>query len=214
MGMYMVTVNGYSIPVTFANIRGAKLYGKWGTFEVKCNPSIPRESIILFIESRREWMEQHLQEHENSINKFKEQIKQHNYTLQRYDKSQLKHLIRLAVRKYQSRRGCVGNITINTTMRKNWATCSAKNNLTFNHRMCYLPPHLIDYIVYHEMCHLTVKSHNAEFYKLIMEEYPSYEDYDLELASYNYMITLRLHEEKVKQCKEYGLKEIMMEGIV
>lgn len=206
--MYILQIDDYEIPVLFdSKIKGAKLYGKWDTFEVKCNPSIPRKSILEFINSRKKWMKNHIKQNNDNINKFREQINLHDYQLQDHNKEGFKKIIQSIVKKFKNKRGVVGRISINNSMKKNWATCSSKHNLTFNPIMCYLPEHLIEYIVYHEMCHLSVPSHNTDFYNLIIEEYPDYEDYDLELASYNYLITLRAHDDKIRQCKDGLLNE-------
>ena len=65
--------------------------------------------------------------------------------------------------------------------RRCWGSCSSLKNLNFNYRILFLPPHLQDYIVVHELCHLEELNHGKEFWNLIQRQIPHYEDYIKEL---------------------------------
>lgn len=53
--------------------------------------------------------------------------------------------------------------------RRNWGSCSSKNNISLNLQMMKLPNHLIDYILLHELVHTDVKNHSPEFWKRLDE---------------------------------------------
>ena len=55
-------------------------------------------------------------------------------------------------------------ITIRNNKR-NWGSCSAKNNISLNLQMMKLPDDLIDYILLHELVHTKIKNHGPEFWK-------------------------------------------------
>lgn len=58
--------------------------------------------------------------------------------------------------------------------RRCWGSCSANKNLNFNYKILFLPPHLADYIIVHELCHLVHLHHGKEFWDLVAEQIPEY----------------------------------------
>ena len=56
--------------------------------------------------------------------------------------------------------------------RKRWGSCAPDGTLRFNWRVMMLEPALIDYIVVHELAHLTVKNHSADFWELVSKVMP------------------------------------------
>jgi len=49
--------------------------------------------------------------------------------------------------------------------RRNWGSCSSKNNISLNLQMMKLPDKLIDYILLHELVHTKIKNHGPEFWR-------------------------------------------------
>lgn len=73
--------------------------------------------------------------------------------------------------------------------RTRWGSCSSKQNLNFNYRIIFLPPHLADYIIVHEVCHLLELNHGPQFWALVARACPEYVAHIHELRSIN-MYTL------------------------
>lgn len=67
--------------------------------------------------------------------------------------------------------------------RRCWGSCSAKKNLNFNYKVIFLPHHLADYIIVHELCHLTHLHHGQEFWDLVEEQLPDYKERLAELRA-------------------------------
>ncbi|MFA6608682.1 MAG: SprT family zinc-dependent metalloprotease [Candidatus Paceibacterota bacterium] len=67
------------------------------------------------------------------------------------------------------------NISIKNT-KSRWGSCSKKGNLNFNYKIALLPPHLADYIVVHELCHLGELNHSQNFWNLVSKTLPHHKE--------------------------------------
>ena len=56
--------------------------------------------------------------------------------------------------------------------RQRWGSCAPDGTLRFNWRAVMLPPALIEYIVVHELIHLTIKTHSTDFWALVSKAMP------------------------------------------
>lgn len=57
-----------------------------------------------------------------------------------------------------------------------WGSCGAKNNLNFAWRLIMCPLSVIDYVVVHELSHITYKNHSPAFWARVKTVLPTYED--------------------------------------
>jgi len=81
--------------------------------------------------------------------------------------------------------GCsYGRVAIRD-QRTRWGSCSSKQNLNFNYRIVFLPQHLADYIIVHELCHLLELNHGPQFWSHVARTMPAYEAHILELRALN-----------------------------
>lgn len=62
-----------------------------------------------------------------------------------------------------------------------WGSCSKIGNLNFNYRISLLPPHLSDYIIVHELCHVAELNHSRKFWNLVAKTIPRHAEFRKEL---------------------------------
>jgi predicted metal-dependent hydrolase len=58
--------------------------------------------------------------------------------------------------------------------RTRWASCSATGAMSFNWRLLLAPEPVLDYVVWHEVCHLEVMDHSPRFWSLVSRHCPDY----------------------------------------
>lgn len=69
--------------------------------------------------------------------------------------------------------------------RTRWGSCSSLGNLNFNYRILFLPQHLQDYLIVHELCHLAEMNHSHRFWARVAEMVPEYRVYRRELRAFD-----------------------------
>jgi predicted metal-dependent hydrolase len=55
-----------------------------------------------------------------------------------------------------------------------WASCSRTGAMSFNWRLLLAPEPVLDYVVWHEVCHLQVMDHSPRFWALLAARCPGY----------------------------------------
>jgi predicted metal-dependent hydrolase len=60
--------------------------------------------------------------------------------------------------------------------RTRWGSCSSSGAMSFNWRLLLAPEPVLDYVVWHEACHLRVMDHSPRFWALVRRHCPGYEE--------------------------------------
>jgi predicted metal-dependent hydrolase len=58
--------------------------------------------------------------------------------------------------------------------RTRWASCARDGAMSFNWRLLLAPEHVLDYVVWHEVCHLEVADHSPQFWALLERRCPGW----------------------------------------
>jgi predicted metal-dependent hydrolase len=58
--------------------------------------------------------------------------------------------------------------------RTRWGSCSTTGAMSFNWRLLLAPPEILDYVVWHEACHLVQMDHSPRFWSLLERHVPGY----------------------------------------
>jgi predicted metal-dependent hydrolase len=58
--------------------------------------------------------------------------------------------------------------------RTRWASCSPTGRMSFNWRLLLAPEEILDYVVWHEVCHLEILDHSRAFWRLLGSRRPSW----------------------------------------
>ncbi|MGN1148530.1 MAG: M48 family metallopeptidase [Lachnospiraceae bacterium] len=78
-----------------------------------------------------------------------------------------------------------------------WGSCSQTGTLSFNYRLMMAPPAVIDYVIVHELCHLTHMNHSKAFWNKVANVMPDYKirkqwlkEHGAELTEAHYLLSL------------------------
>ncbi|NLL76797.1 MAG: M48 family metallopeptidase [Clostridiales bacterium] len=71
-----------------------------------------------------------------------------------------------------------------------WGSCSSKGTLSFNWRLMLAPPAVLDYVIVHELCHLTHMNHSRDFWECVGTILPDYKKHKKWLKEHGHELTL------------------------
>ena len=69
--------------------------------------------------------------------------------------------------------------------RTRWGSCNSKREVRLNWRLLQAPPHLINYVICHELAHLKEMNHSAKFWAVVASIYPDYKTAEKELKAWS-----------------------------
>ncbi len=78
-----------------------------------------------------------------------------------------------------------------------WGSCSSRGTLSFNYRLIFAPAKVLDYVVVHELCHLTHMNHSKDFWDMVASVMPDYKDCKNWLKNHGHELTLENHLAKL-----------------
>jgi len=71
-----------------------------------------------------------------------------------------------------------------------WGSCSSNGAMSFNWRLLLAPEEVLDYVVWHEACHLLVMDHSPAFWALVQARVPGWREQARWLRRYGPTLTL------------------------
>lgn len=71
-----------------------------------------------------------------------------------------------------------------------WGSCSSRGTLSFNYRLIFAPARVLDYVVVHELCHLTHMNHSRDFWNMVASVMPEYKVHRLWLKEHGQELNL------------------------
>ncbi|HWY79430.1 MAG TPA: SprT family zinc-dependent metalloprotease [Candidatus Sulfotelmatobacter sp.] len=77
-----------------------------------------------------------------------------------------------------------------TTAETRWGSCSSNRTLNFNWKLVMAPIEVIDYVITHELAHLTELNHSRAFWETIRKMYPLYREYRTWLKRNGHILTV------------------------
>ena len=140
-----------------------------GAVQVRCPSRMPKWQIQQFVDSKKSWIEAHLQK----IASRPAQPKLTQQELKALAKQAEEDLAQRVARFSPLAGVSYGRITIRA-QRTRWGSCSGKGNLNFNCLLMLAPEAVRDYVVVHELCHRKEMNHSQQFWQEVEALLPDY----------------------------------------
>jgi len=64
-----------------------------------------------------------------------------------------------------------------------WGSCSGRDRISFNYYLMKMPLSLVEYVVVHELAHITHKNHSAKFWGLVYEYMEDYKEREVKIKT-------------------------------
>lgn len=96
------------------------------------------------------------------------------FAVENFYRKQAKTYITKRTQEIAKKLGFKFNRIVIKNQKTRWGSCSTGNNLNFNLRLMMTSPEAIDYIIIHELCHLTHMNHSKQFWSLVGKHCPKY----------------------------------------
>lgn len=97
--------------------------------------------------------------------------------LESWYKQQARKIIVSRVEQYAKISGATYKSVGLTSAETRWGSCSSQKTLNFNWKLIMAPIEVIDYVVCHELAHLTELNHSHAFWETVRKMYPLYRQY-------------------------------------
>lgn len=91
-------------------------------------------------------------------------------------KQQALQLLSARVGVFSAQFGLVAKQVKISSAKTRWGSCSADGTLNFSWRLILAPLDVVDYVVIHELAHLRVKNHSQQFWLLVEQWMPDYQE--------------------------------------
>jgi predicted metal-dependent hydrolase len=60
-------------------------------------------------------------------------------------------------------------------LKSRWGSCGINNDIQINTLLIIAPPSVLEYVVVHELCHIQIRNHSPQFWELVAEHLPDYQ---------------------------------------
>jgi predicted metal-dependent hydrolase len=108
-----------------------------------------------------------------SSDDYSHQIKE---ALIRWMKKQTKQLVEQIVEIHAAKKQLFPRTITIKTQTSRWGSCGIHNDININWLLIMAPSEVLEYVVVHELCHIKVKNHSSQFWSLVAEHMPDYQN--------------------------------------
>ena len=142
-----------------------------GDIIIKIPLHIPINKVIPVIEEKKDWIYETYLRQKDKISFEKKREEEHQdprlqYLEKKYRKAAKQYIYERVEYYLPQTGGHYSSIRIGD-QKSRWGSCSSNGTLSFSWRLMLAPPRVLDYVVIHELCHLTHMNHSKDFWDMV-----------------------------------------------
>lgn len=138
----------------------------------------PKQAIMDFIKEHEKWIQDALVKNAEAQRKrlsFFDQLPLHTTAQCREATRKMNEIIPPLVEKYSKLMKVRPTVVTYKATISRWGSCQSKTRrITFSVYLLLLPYHCIEHVVVHELAHLLVPNHSADFYAIMDQFFPDW----------------------------------------
>jgi predicted metal-dependent hydrolase len=96
--------------------------------------------------------------------------------LQRWYRKEAKKIIPERVQNFAEQYGFIYRKITITSAQKRWGSCTSRGSVNFSWRLIMAPQEVIDYVIVHELSHLTHLNHSKQFWHKVQTIMPNFKE--------------------------------------
>ena len=156
----------------YSNRKTVGLSVKNGEIIVRAPYGINKHSLDKIVESHRKWIEAAI-EREKSLTKRTEKL-----PVEKIEelKAAAKYYFSEKCKQYAAIMGVNYKKISITAAKTRFGSCSSKKHICFSYRLMLYPEEAREYVIVHELAHLTEMNHSPKFYSIVEKFMPDYKE--------------------------------------
>lgn len=169
--------------------------GEEGTVTIRAPKYIMSSQLDSIVHSKKSWI---IQKYQEAIERnilfpepqlTNEQLQQLKSLEKRYRQAAKDYIPKRVAYYHQFIAGNYQTVVIRD-QKTRWGSCSSRGTLSFNYRLMLAPPAVLDYVIVHELCHLTHMNHSKTFWDAVETILPDYKVHREWLKKHGQELTL------------------------
>lgn len=149
-----------------------------GEIIIRAPRLLPKAAILSFAYEKADWILSSYEKQKDRAVPSKDEPKDAaTLALEKRYRDAAKEYIPKRVEYYHEFTGGTYNKITIRDQKTRWGSCSSNGTLSFNYRLMLAPPRVLDYVVVHELCHLTHMNHSSDFWNMVASILPDYKEY-------------------------------------
>jgi len=166
------------IEIIHRNVKYPRLEVRLGKVLVILPPNYGEDFAMKLVKKHKDWIMKKHSLLEEGL-KLSEGLSLEEKGIENFKKEVLE-----LVGKYSEELGVAPGKVFFRHMKTRWGSCTGAGNITINSLARFLPKDLLEYIVYHELCHLVERKHSEKFWSLISRRFPDFREKEFLLLAY------------------------------